>query len=220
MATKKKKAAAPPAKVVEAPKPAPDKPTLVALMAIAGRAYGKALQNLQRFAETYVLAVELYGGEAKREFRNKYPAYTDAMWSHCEAIGKHNLLPHFWLASDGFIAGVLRLEKSMEKQMNLVGALSDGKIETISEKGTIVLKSLDQLSRLEEVGIVFAMNSATSPEEIRKFAHAYRQEWKMMDKPTRPDFERIGDLLRVNHAIKQVNKNDWLAMGRLMGWTA
>lgn len=218
MATKKTKKAAAPA--ANEKKSSADKPTLTHLLGIAGRAYGKTLQNLLLFAETYVLAVELYGGEAKKEFRDKYPLYTDSMWSHCEAIGKHNLLPQFWLASDSFIAGVLRLEKSMEKQLNLVGALKDGKIETVTDKGTIVLKSLDQLSKLEELGIVFAMNSSTSPSEIRKFAYEYRKGWKMMDKSTRPDYERIGDLLRVNHAIKSVNKNDWLAMGRLMGWTA
>lgn len=218
MATKKvKKAAAPAAKEKKSPE---NKPTLVHLMGIAGRAYGKTLQNLLLFAETYVLAVELYGGEAKKEFRDKFPLYTDSMWSHCEAIGKHNLLPQFWLASDSFIAGVLRLENSMEKQLNLVGALKDGKIETVTEKGTIVLKSLDQLSKLDELGVVFAMNSATSPAEIRKFAYEYRKEWRVLDHTMRPDYERKGDLLRINHAIKAVNKNDWLAMGRTMGWTA
>lgn len=199
-------------------------------MGIAGRAYARSMQNLLLFAETYVLALELYGKEADNEFRSKFAMYTPAMWTHCEMIGKHNLLPQFWLASDSFIAGVLRLENSMEKQCNLIGAFKakdkngnptgEFKVETVTETGTIILKSLDQLSKLDESVILFAMSSATSPEEIRKFAYEYRKEWRKDNESKRPDYERKGDLLRVNHAIKAVNKNDWLAMGRLMGWTA
>lgn len=195
------------------------KPTLTTLLATAGRYYGRTLSGVQGFAETYVLACELYGREARKEFGKKFPMYTDSYWSHIEKVGKHELLPHFLLCSDAMIAGVLRLEDSMTKQMKLIAASSDGKIETVSAKGTIVLKSLSELSRIDEGAIVFAMDSASSPEEIRKFAYAFRQEWRMAkDKAKRDDFERVGDFLRINHAIKSLSKNDWLKMGSLMGW--
>lgn len=194
-------------------------PTLVELVATAGRFYGRALQGIQGFAETYVLADSLYGREARTEFKAKFPLYTDSMWSHLAKVGKKELLPHFLLCSDSMIAGILRLKDSMEKQLNLVGALKGGKIETVSATGKITMKSLDELSKLDELGIVFAMSSATSPEEIRKFAYAYRAEWRKSDgKAARPDFEKIGDFLRVNHAIKSLSKKDWSAMGVMMGW--
>ena len=196
-----------------------NKPALVDLLARAGRAYGRSLQNIQVFAETYVQAKELYGSEAVKEFRSKWAFWTDSMWSHAEQIGKHNLLPQFWLASDQMIQGLLRSEKSMEKQLLLVGATKDGKIETVDDKGEIKLKSLQDLSRLDELGIVFALNSATAPDEIKKFAYQFRKDWKVK-KPAKSDYEKVGDYLRINHAIKVVNKEDWLKMGQLMGWTA
>lgn len=210
MATKKKK--------VTAATGAADKPTLNAILATAGRAFGRHLQDYTLFCEQYVLATELYGRDGKKAFHEKWAYYTDSMWSHAEAIGKHVLLAHFAIASDTMIAGLLRLKDSMKKQMLLVGAMEDGKIETVSANGTVVLKSLDQLSKLDELGIVFALNSATAPGEIRKYAYEFRKEWAKGGRRSRPDFERIGDFLRVNHAIKALTRRDWSAMGVMMGW--
>lgn len=201
-------------------KKAPEKPTLTALIATAGRFYGKTMAGLLGFAETYILACELYGREARTEFRNKYPVYTDAYWRHIEKVGKHELLPQFLLCSDSMIAGITRLENSMEKQMQLIAATKEGKVEVVNHDGKIVLKSLADLGKLEEGMILFAMGAANNAEEIRKFAYAYRQEWKLAKSVAkRDDFERVGDFLRINHAIKSLSKNDWLKMGAMMGWT-
>lgn len=194
-----------------APK-AVNKPTLTELLASAGRGYARSMKGLVQFCASYVYAVELYGSDGKRAFRDKWSLYTDSDFATFEDIGRGNLLPQFAFASGNMKRGILRLEHSLDKQMQLAGFVSDGKVETIDARGKVVLKSLAELSKLEEDSILFALKESGSPDEIRKFAFEYRKAFAL-HASRKPDVEIVGDFLVVNRKTK-------LSKRELQGWLA
>lgn len=224
MAVKKKAAAkatapaAPPAKKSpkakgEAPKPKEAaKPTLTAILAAAGRGYARSMKGLAQFCAMYVEAVELYGTEGKRAFRDKWSLYTDGDFETFEDIGRGNMLPQFAFCSNNMKRGIMRLEHSLDKQMVLAGFVQGGKVETVNSQGKIVLKSLAELSKLEEDSILFALKEGGSPDEIRKFAFEYRKAFALHES-RKPAVEIVGDFLVVNRKTKFSKRElqNWIA---------
>ena len=188
------------------------KPALNAILAAAGRGYARSMKGLVQFCTAYVQALELYGSEGKRAFRDMWSLYTDSDFETFEDIGRGNLLPQFAFASGNMKRGILRLEHSLDKQMTLAGFVQDGKVETIDPKGKIVLKSLAELSKLEEDSILFALKEGGSPDELRRFAYEYRKAFALHES-RRPAVEIVGDFLVVNRKTK-FSKRD------LQGWLA
>lgn len=199
------------AKKKAAPK-ATKKPTLTELLASAGRGYASSMKGLVQFCTSYVYAVELYGSDGRRAFRDKWSLYTDGDFETFEQIGKGNMLPQFAFCSNNMKRGILRLENSLDKQMLLAGFVSDGKVETVDARGKIVLKSLADLSKLEEDSILFALKEGGSPDEIRKFAFEYRKAFALHTS-RKPDVEIVGDYLMINRKTK-------LSKRELQGWLA
>lgn len=206
MAVKKKAAAkatvpaTPPVKKAPSKKE-PAKPTLMAILAAAGRGYARSMKGLVQFCIAYVHALELYGSEGKRAFRDKWSLYTDSDFETFEEIGRGNMLPQFAFCSNNMKRGIMRLEHSLDKQMTLAGFVSDGKVETINAQGKVALKSLSELSKLEEDSILFALKEGGSPDEIRKFAFEYRKAFALHES-RKPAVEIIGDFLVVNRKTK------------------
>ena len=181
-------------------KEAPKK-TLTIILAEAGKGYAKTIKGLVQFACAYVQAIELYSQEGKRAFADKFALYTKSDWDTFEDIGRGRLLPQFAFASGNMKKGLLRLEKSIDKQLTLLGCVKGGKLETIDAKGKVVLKSFEELGKLEEDSILFALSEATKPGDIRKFARQYRVDFALA-KSNKPNAEIIGDLLVVNRKCK------------------
>lgn len=197
------------------------KPTLVSLVAQAGRCYASLTARIQEFSRIYMVAGELYGPEGQKAIRDKFPLYTASSWELVEAIGKGMLLPQLFLCSRHFANGIMRLENSLDKQMQLLGMSKDKggvvKVEVVSaSSGKVEFKSFDELSRYAEDSILFALRKGGSAAEIRKFARDYRQEFLRRD--ARPNWERAGDNVKVNHRFT-MNVVDWKTIGRTMGWT-
>ena len=201
MATKKKNNAA-----------STDKPTLVSLLAEAGKGYAVTIKGLVRFCTAYVAAIDLYGQEGKKAFREKYALYTDADLESLEMVGRGNLIPQLAFCSGNMKRGIMRLPNSLEKQMALAGFVKDGKVETVTGKGAIVLKSLEELSKLDEDAILFALREGGSPDEIRKFAYEFRKSFALAASK-KPNVEIVGDFLVVNRKTKLSKKEvqQWLA---------
>lgn len=218
MAVKKKAAAKatapapPPAKKAPSKAKEAAKPTLMAILAAAGRGYARSMKGLAQFCAMYVEAIELYGTEGKRAFRDKWSLYTDGDFETFEDIGRGNMLPQFAFCSNNMKRGIMRLEHSLDKQMQLAGFVSDGKIETINPQGKIVLKSLADLSKLEEDSILFALKEGGSPDELRKFAYEYRKAFALHE-ARKPAVEIVGDFLVVNRKTK-------FSKRELQGWIA
>jgi hypothetical protein len=107
--------------------------------------------------------------------------------------------------------GLLRLEHSLDKQMKLCGFTEGGKLEVIDAKGKIVLKSLEELSTLEENSILFALGEGADPKDIRKFAREYRVEFAKQLQ-AKPAIEIIGDYLIVRRKTKlsKAEVQQWL----------
>ena len=201
MATKKKNKAA-----------STDKPTLVLLLAEAGKGYAVTIKGLVRFCTAYVAAIDLYGQEGRKAFREKYALYTDADLESLEMVGRGNLIPQLAFCSGNMKRGIMRLPNSLEKQMALAGFVKDGKVETVTGNGTIVLKSLEELSKLDEDAILFALREGGSPDEIRKFAYEFRKSFALAASK-KPNVEIVGDFLVVNRKTKLSKKEvqQWLA---------
>ena len=177
------------------------KPTMTSLLAQAGAGYAKTVKGLIIFCTSYVQAIELYSNVGKREFAKKYALYSPSDWETFEDIGRGRLLPQFAFCSGNMKRGLLRLENSLDKQLKLIGCVKEGKIETIDSKGKIVLKSLEELSKLEEDSILFALGEGCDPKEIRKFAREYRVEFALKTN-TKPNIELIGDYLVIHRRVK------------------
>lgn len=178
-----------------------DKPTMTSLLAQAGAGYAKTVKGLVIFCTAYVQAIELYSNVGKREFAKKYALYSPSDWETFEDIGKGRLLPQFAFCSGNMKRGLLRLENSLDKQLKLIGCVKEGKIEAIDSKGKIVLKSLEELSKLEEDSILFALGEGCDPKEIRKFAREYRVEFALRAN-ARPNIELVGDYLIIHRKTK------------------
>ena len=177
------------------------KPTMTSLLAQAGAGYAKTVKGLIIFCTSYVQAIELYSNVGKREFAKKYALYSPSDWETFEDIGRGRLLPQFAFCSGNMKRGLLRLENSLDKQLKLIGCVKEGKIETIDSKGKIVLKSLEELSKLEEDSILFALGEGCDTKEIRKFAREYRVEFALKTN-TKPNIELIGDYLVIHRRVK------------------
>lgn len=206
MATKKKATAPPSAQKKAAP------PSITDLLAQAGRGYARTIKGLVQFCTAYVAALELYGQTGRRMFRDKWSLYTDSDFETFEDIGRGRLLPQFAFCSGNMKRGILRLEKSLDKQMLLAGFVKDGKVETVNASGKIVLKSLEELSKLEEDSILFALKEGGAPDAIRKFATEYRRAFALAAS-RKPDVEIVGDFLVVNrkHKFSKKELQQWLA---------
>ena len=197
MAVKKKAAAkatapaAPPAKKAPSNLKEAAKPTLTAILAAAGRGYARSMKGLAQFCIAYVHALELYGSEGRRAFRDKWSLYTDGDFETFEDIGRGNMLPQFAFCSNNMKRGIMRLEHSLDK---------------------IVLKSLAELSKLEEYSIIFALKEGGSPDEIRKFAFEYRKAFALHES-RKPAVEIVGDFLVVNRKTKFSKRElqNWVA---------
>ena len=203
MATKKKKTASQDA----------GKTSLETLLVEAGKGYATTIRGLVKFCTAYKAAVELYGQEGKREFAKKFSLYSDSDWATFEDIATGKLLPQFAFCSNNMKRGLLRLTNSIEKQMKLVGAVKDGsKIETVNSSGKIVLKSLEELSKLEEDSWLFALSEGGDPNEIRKLLYTYRKEFALR-MSGKPNVEIVGDLLVVNRktTLSREEVQQWLA---------
>lgn len=177
------------------------KPTMTSLLAQAGTGYAKTVKGLIIFCTAYVQAIELYSNVGKREFAKKYALYSPSDWETFEDIGRGRLLPQFAFCSGNMKRGLLRLENSLDKQLKLIGCVKEGKVETVDAKGKIVLKSLEELSKLEEDSILFALGEGCDPKEIRKFAREYRVEFALKAN-TKPNIELIGDYLVIHRRVK------------------
>ena len=201
MATRKKAAAK-----------AAAKPELTEILAKAGNGYARSMRGLMQFCIAYVDAVELYGQEGRRAFRDKWSLYTDADFQTFEDIGRGNMIPQLAFCSSNMKRGIMRLPNSLDKQMKLAGFVKGGKVETVTGKGTIVLKSLEELSKLDEDAILFALKEGGSPDEIRKFAYEYRKSFALAASK-KPNVEIVGDFLVVNRKTKFSKKEvqQWLA---------
>ena len=182
-------------------KTANNKPTLVSLLAKAGAGYAKTIKGLIEFCMAYVQAIDLYAGEGKTEFAKKYSLYTPSDWQTFEDIGKGRLLPQFAFASGNMKRGLLRLEHSLDKQMKLCGFTQEGKVEVVNSKGKVVLKSFEELSKLEEDSLLFALAEGTDPADLRKFAREYRVEFALRSSQ-KPNVELIGDYLVINRKTR------------------
>lgn len=182
-------------------KAAINKPTMTSLLAQAGTGYAKTVKGLMIFCTAYVQAIELYSNIGKREFAKKYALYSPSDWETFEDIGRGRLLPQFAFCSGNMKRGLLRLKNSIDKQLKLIGCVKEGKIETIDAKGKIVLKSLEELSKLEEDSILFALGEGCDPKEIRKFAREYRVEFALRAN-ARPNIELVGDYLIIHRKTK------------------
>jgi hypothetical protein len=205
MATKTKKTKAKAETKVE-------KPTLVSLLARAGQGYAKTIRGLCEFTIAYVQAIDLYGAEGKKAFRDKYALYTESDWASFEDVGKGRLLPQFAFCSGNMKRGLLRLEDSLTKQMNLIGCVKSGKLEVVNAEGKIVLKSLEDLSKLEEDSILFALKEGDDPNTLRKFARDYRVEFKLRQGSLKPTIEIVGDylVLRRGAKLSKAEVQQWL----------
>jgi hypothetical protein len=177
------------------------KPTMTSLLAQAGAGYAKTVKGLVIFCTAYVKALELYGNVGKQEFAKKYALYSPSDWETFEDIGRGRLLPQFAFCSGNMKRGLLRLENSLDKQLKLIGCVEGGKVETIDAKGKIVLKSLEELSKLEEDSILFALGEGCDPKEIRKFARDYRVEFALKAN-SKPNIELVGDYLVIHRKTK------------------
>ena len=189
-----------------------DKPTLVSLLAEAGRGYAVTMKGLVRFCTAYVAAIDLYGQEGRNAFREKYALYTCADLESLEMFGRGSLIPQFAFCSSNMKRGILRLENSLDKQMQLAGFVKNGKIEVVNSSGKVVLKSLEDLSKLEEDSILFALKEGGNPNELRKFAYFYRKEFALRTS-SKPNVEIVGDFLVVNRKTKLSREEvqQWLA---------
>ena len=214
MCTKTKKGKMPMAtkKKVKETANAGSKPSLNSILARAGQGYAKTMKGLVLFCTAYVEAVELYGSEGKAAFRNKFALYTDGDFETFEDIGRGNMLPQFAFCSGNMKRGIMRLPNSLDKQMKLCGFVENGKMEVVNAKGKVVLKSFEELSKLEEDSILFALREGGSPEEIRKFAYEFRKEFKLR-MSSKPNVEIVGDFLVVNRKTKLSREEvqQWLA---------
>lgn len=199
-------------KKVKAPAEADSRPSLNSILARAGKGYAKTMKGLVLFCTAYVEAVELYGNEGKAAFRDKFALYTDGDFETFEDIGRGNMLPQFAFCSNNMKRGIMRLPNSLDKQMKLCGFVEKGKVEVIDSRGKIVLKSFEDLSKLEEDSILFALREGGSPDEIRKFAYEYRKEFALKAS-AKPNVEIVGDFLVVNRKTKLSKKEvqQWLA---------
>lgn len=188
------------------------KPSLNSILARAGQGYAKSMKGLVLFCTAYVEAIEFYGQEGKCAFRDKFALYTDGDFETFENIGRGNMLPQFAFASNNMKRGIMRLPNSLDKQMKLCGFVEKGKVEVINSKGKIVLKSFEELSKLEEDSILFALKEGGSPDEIRRFAYDYRKEFALKTSG-KPNVEIIGDFLVVNRKTKfsKQEVQQWLA---------
>lgn len=187
------------------------KPSLNSILARAGQGYAKTMKGLVLFCTAYVEAVELYGSEGKAAFRDKFALYTDGDFETFEDIGRGNMLPQFAFCSNNMKRGIMRLPDSLDKQMKLCGFVEKGKVEVVNAKGKVVLKSFEELSKLEEDSILFALREGGSPDEIRKFAYTYRKEF-LLKASRKPNVEIVGDFLVVNRKTKFSKKEvqQWL----------
>ena len=170
------------------------------------------MKGLVRFCTAYVAAIDLYGQEGRKAFREKYALYTDADLESLEMVGRGNLIPQFAFCSSNMKRGILRLENSLDKQMQLAGFVKNGKIEVVNSSGKIILKSLEDLSKLEEDSILFALREGGSPGEIRRFAYDFRKEFALR-MSRKPNVEIVGDLLVVNRKtrLSKEEVQQWLA---------
>ena len=191
---------------------AAEKPGLTEILAKAGSGYARSMKGLMQFCIAYVDAVELYGQEGRKAFRDKWSLYTDADFQTFEDIGRGDLIPQLAFCSGNMKRGIMRLPNSLEKQMALAGFVKDGKVETVTGNGTIVLKSLEELSKLDEDAILFALREGGSPDEIRKFAYEFRKSFALAASK-KPNVEIVGDFLVVNRKTKLSKKEvqQWLA---------
>lgn len=188
------------------------KPSLTTLLAKAGAGYAKTIKGLCEFCTAYVQALELYGNEGRNEFAKKYALYSPSDWETFENVGRGRLLPQFAFCSGNMKRGLLRLKNSLDKQMKLCGFTAEGKVETVNAKGKIVLKSLEELSKLEEDALLFALSEGTDPKELRKFAREYRVEFAL-NASRRPTIELVGDYLVIHRKVRLTKQEvqQWLA---------
>lgn len=191
---------------------ATEKPTLNSLLAAAGRGYAKTISGLTAFCAAYAQALDLYGAVGKNEFHKKYALYTPSDWETFEDIGRGRLLPQFAFCSNNMKRGLLRLNNSIDKQMTLCGFNAEGKVEVINVAGKVVKKSLEDLSKLEEDSLLFALAEGTDPADLRKFAREYRVEFAR-NLATRPNIELVGDYLVVRRRVKLTKEEvqQWLS---------
>jgi hypothetical protein len=97
--------------------------------------------------------------------------------------------------------GLLRLDNSLDKQMTLCGFTAEGKIEVVNAAGKVVKKSLEDLTKLEEDSLLFALAEGSDPKELRKFAREYRVEFAR-NLAAKPSIELVGDYLVVRRKVK------------------
>lgn len=178
-----------------------EKPSINALLAAAGRGYAKTVSGLTAFCATYAQALDLYGSVGKNEFHKKYALYTASDWETFEDIGRGRLLPQFAFCSNNMKRGLLRLENSLSKQMILCGFDAKGKVEVVNAAGKVVKKSLEDLTKLEEDSLLFALAEGADPKELQKFAREYRMEFAR-NLAAKPNIELVGDYLVVRRKVK------------------
>lgn len=189
-----------------------EKPTINALLAAAGRGYAKTVSGLTAFCAAYAQALDLYGSVGKNEFHKKYALYTASDWETFEDIGRGRLLPQFAFCSNNMKRGLLRLENSLNKQMTLCGFTVEGKIEVVNAAGKVVKKSLEDLTKLEEDSLLFALAEGADPKELQKFAREYRVEFAR-NLAAKPNIELVGDYLVVRRKVKLTKEEvqQWLS---------
>ena len=130
-------------------------------------------------------------------------------------------MPHFAAASDRMVRGLLRLGQSMAGQRMLVGLVSDrGELRLPNADGSVTVKPIDSLTAAEERQVLTSMGSARTPEELRSALRELRAEWALRKRDGGPAWEADGDTLRIRRAVPSLAKEEWLAMGEAMGWTA
>ena len=178
-----------------------EKPTLNSLLAAAGRGYAKTVSGLTAFCAAYAQALDLYGSVGKNEFHKKYALYTSSDWETFKDVGRGRLLPQFAFCSNNMKRGLLRLNNSLDKQMKLCGFTAEGKVEVVNAAGKVVKKSLEDLTKLEEDSLLFALAEGSDPKELQKFAREYRVEFAK-NLAAKPDIELVGDYLVVRRKVK------------------
>lgn len=198
-----------------------EKPSLVSLVAAAGKCYASLTSKILEFSRIYATAGELYGQAGRKAIQDKFPLYTASSWTLVDAIGEGKLLPQFFLCSRHFANGILRLEDSLDKQMQLLGMSKDArgvaKVEVVNAaSGKVELKAFDELSRYAEDSILFALSKAASAADIRKFAREYRRDFLRRNES--PVWEKAGEKVKINRKFS-MDLAGWKAIGEAMGWT-
>lgn len=143
----------------------------------AARAWANATLNVQKFAECYVSAVQLFEDEAREAFKAAYPMFGQREWRRMWMVGNYILMPHFVFKSDSFVGKLLKLPDHMKWQQALVSASEEGMLLVDRGKGPEKVR-LSELTKKEERTLAMLMNeddSKLSPGElIEKFSGIVR----------------------------------------------